>query len=243
MMQIIKDINRQLRRFDFQVKKYPDVDLKRRMQLIGNNNINVLVDVGANEGQYALLMRDLGFQHKIVSFEPLKQAFEKLEVLSLKDRKWQVENFALGSENAKSIIHISSNSFSSSLLEILPVHLKNAPESKYVAQQEVEVKTLDSVFDTICGIGDRVMLKIDTQGFEKNVLEGAIESLKMISIIQVEMSVVPLYEGEMIFTEMIKYLQDKGFCLRSLENGFSDQESGQLLQVDGIFSRRTALDT
>ena len=83
------------------------------------------------------------------------------------------------------------------------------------------------------------MIKIDTQGYEKNVIDGATESLNNIKIIQLEMSILPLYENEILFIEMINYLDKKGFQLFSLENGFSDLTTGQLLQVDGIFVQKT----
>lgn len=84
------------------------------------------------------------------------------------------------------------------------------------------------------------MMKIDTQGFEKNIIDGANESLKHFKIIQLEMSIVPLYENEMLYIEMINYLDKRGFQLFSLENGFSDRTTGQLLQVDGIFVQNSA---
>ena len=82
------------------------------------------------------------------------------------------------------------------------------------------------------------MLKIDTQGYEKNVIDGATKSLGSIKVIQLEMSILPLYENEMLYVDMINYLDKKGFQLFSLENGFSDQHTGQLLQVDGIFVQK-----
>ena len=79
------------------------------------------------------------------------------------------------------------------------------------------------------------MVKIDTQGFEKNVIDGAIKNLNNIKIIQLEMSIIELYKGEMLFQQMTQYLEDRGFVLISLENGFSNSTTGELLQVDGIF--------
>jgi len=87
-----------------------------------------------------------------------------------------------------------------------------------------------------------VMMKIDTQGYEKNVIDGALTSLNRIKIIQLEMSIVPLYENETLFVEMIQYLDNNGFILYSLENGFSNPTTGQLLQVDGIFVNKAFAD-
>lgn len=146
-----------------------------------------------------------------------------------------MNNYAIGNEDGKSIINIAGNSLSSSILDMLPEHYENAPQSKYTGHQEIEIKKLDSIFNSFSNKEDRVMLKIDTQGYEKNVIDGALESLNRILIIQLEMSLIPLYDNMMLFTEMIEYIESKGFKLYSLENGFSNPDSGQLLQVDGIF--------
>jgi len=210
-------------------------DLKRRLTIINNCNINVIFDIGANTGQYALKMRNLGYEDIIISFEPINDAFNILNKNSLHDNKWIVNNYALGNEDTRGIINVSGSSDNSSILNMLPKHYESNPNLKYVAKQEIEIKKLDSIFDSFANETDRVMVKIDTQGFEKNVIDGAIQSLKRIAIIQLEMSIVPLYENEILFMEMIKFLESKGFQLYSLENGHFNRKTGQLLQMDGIF--------
>jgi FkbM family methyltransferase len=236
-----KLIQKILRKTGYQLTRYPEPnpDLIRRFKIVNYCNIDTLFDIGANTGQYAIDMRKFGYSKKIISFEPLKSAFEDLKSASLKDNNWIVNNYALGNENIKSVINVAGNSLSSSMLNMLPMHLNSAPESKYITQEEIEIKKLDSIFNSFCNKEDRVMIKIDTQGYEKNVIYGANESLNSIKVVQIEMSIVPLYEKEMLFIEMINYLNSKGFQLFSLENGFSDPTTGQLLQVDGIFVKKT----
>ena len=234
MKNLIKKI---LRKNGIIIKRYPETDIVRRMKLVRRKKIDTLLDIGANSGQYATQMREHGYKGNIVSFEPLKDTFEELKATSIKDNNWLVNNYALGDENVTSLINVSGNSVSSSILNMLPSHLNSAPESKYVDKEKIQIKKLDSIFDSFCGVGNKVMMKIDVQGFEKNVLDGADESLNNIEIIQLEMSVVPLYENEMTFIDMINYLDDKGFKLFSLENGFHDSHTGKLLQVDGIFEK------
>ena len=233
-----KLLKKLLKEVNLQVKPYPDKDLKRRLQIIQHCKIDTLLDVGANAGQYSATMRELGYNKKIVSFEPLKSAFKGLEKSSSRDTNWFIHNYALGNEDCKSVINIANNSYSSSLLNMLPTHLESAPTSQYVGQQDIEEKKLDSIFDTVAQAGDNIMLKIDTQGYEKNVLDGAENSLQHIKIIQLEMSIVPLYENELLFFDMIRFIESKGFVLYSLETGFSNPVTGQLLQVDGIFVRK-----
>ena len=210
-------------------------DYKRRLKIINNNNINLLFDIGANTGQYARKMRNLGFKGKIISFEPLNDVFAILKQAAAHDRNWIVNNYALGNEDSTGVINVSQKSDCSSILNMMPEHKESASGLEYVAQQEIEIKKLDTVFNSFTGKSDNVMIKIDTQGFEKNVIDGAVGSLGGIRIIQIEMSIVPMYENEMLFVEMIGYLKNKGFQLYSLENGHYNRNTGQLLQVDGIF--------
>ena len=237
-----KLIKRILRKNGLQLSKYPDYDMARRIKIINYYDIDTIFDIGANVGQYGTNMREIGFSKKIISFEPLKSAFGILKNTSSKDNNWIINNYALGNENFKSLINVAGNSASSSILNMLPKHLNTAPESKYLAQEEIEIKKLDSIYNSFCKKEDKVMIKIDTQGYEKNVIDGATESLKNIRIIQLEMSIVPLYENEILFIEMINYIENKGYHLFSLENGFSDKKTGQLLQVDGIFVRKEMLN-
>lgn len=238
MKKIIQDA---LRKIGIQIKRYPDLDLKRRYQLMSKLNIEIILDVGANTGQYSSTLRELGYNNRIISFEPLKNAFNQLQNNSIKDNYWSVHNYALGNENCISAINVANNSYSSSILEMLPSHFESAPESKYIDKQKIEIKRLDTVFNSFGIDSNKIMLKIDTQGFEKKVLDGASKVLDKISLIQLEMSIIPLYENEMLFTEMISYLDKKGFQLVSLENGFFDNSTGQLFQVDGIFINKLSL--
>jgi FkbM family methyltransferase len=231
-------IQKFLKKRGFYITQYPDEDMSRRLKIISTNHIDVVFDIGANIGQYARKMREYGYNKKIISFEPLNSAFEQLKIVAKNDHNWILNNYALGDDDVKSVINISDNSYSSSILNILPAHLDSAPQSKYIAKEEIEIKKLDTIFDSFCSKGENVMIKIDTQGYEKNVIDGATQSLDRIKVIQLEMSILPLYENEMLYIDMIHYLDKKGFQLFSLENGFSDQNTGQLLQVDGIFVQK-----
>lgn len=217
-------------------------DLKRRLKIINDSKINTLLDIGANIGQYAQKMRNLGYTNKIISFEPLNGAFEILKKSAKGDKNWIVNNYGLGDADSTGVINISGNSDSSSILEMLPTLSESAPGLEYIGKQEIVIKKLDTIFNSFVKSEDCVMLKIDTQGFEKNVIDGALQSLKRIKVIQLEMSIVPLYKNEMLFLDMIKYLENKGFQLFSLENGHFNRKSGQLLQVDGIFVNKSFLN-
>ena len=210
--------------------------IARRKIILRNFEIDVVLDVGANSGQYASNLREnAGFSKRIVSFEPLSSAFQLLSVNAAKDSKWQVFNYALGNLEGEKKINIAGNSTSSSFLDMLPRHSEAAPYSKYVSNERVRLCKLDSVFSELCEEGENVYLKIDAQGYERNILLGAETSLSGINFIQLEMSLVHLYEKDFLFKDLMLFLEDRGYSLFALEPGFIDPKTGQMLQVDGIF--------
>jgi FkbM family methyltransferase len=200
--------------------------------------IDVVLDVGANAGQSARHLRsDLGFEGRICSFEPLSVPFRTLQSRAAEDPNWQAFNFALGDVEGVATMNVAANSESSSLLEMRPAHLEAAPESGFLGTEDVEIRTLDAIFDELCQAGDRVYLKLDTQGFEDRVLRGADRCLAKIDTVQVEMSLTPLYSDEPTFGELYQLLLGNGYVMVGLEPGFTNPETGQLLQADAIFHR------
>jgi FkbM family methyltransferase len=210
----------------------------RRRHLLCSLGIDVVLDVGANVGQYARqLRRDVGFEGRICSFEPMRGAFRVLEVEAADDPKWSTFNLAIGDVAGSATINIAANSESSSLLPMLASHSEAAPESRFVGTEQIETQTLDALFDNLCATGEHVYLKIDTQGFEGRVLAGADRSLPRIDTLQIEMALTPLYEGEIAFADLLELLLDRGYVIVGLEPVFTDPRTGRLLQVDAVFHR------
>ena len=186
------------------ISKYPTGDLKRRLQIINHFKIDLIFDVGANIGQYSILMRKLGFKGKIISFEPRLEAYEKMVKKSTKDKGWIAVHSALGNEDGKTEINVAGNLFSSSILDMKCTHLKSAPESAYTGNEEINISKLDSIFTNYVKEKDQVWLKIDTQGFEEQVLDGADLILSKVKVLQIELSLIPLYKGQKLYLEMIE---------------------------------------
>lgn len=219
----------------FEIIKYPTPELDRRIKLLKNYKIDVVFDVGANIGQYGSELRNIGYQGRIISFEPTLDAFRKLEKNSKNDSLWDVFNFSLGERDGKTTINISENSVSSSLLESLPELNKSAPSAGFVGIEEIEIKKLDSIFNSLNIENKNIYLKIDTQGYEKQVLDGAQEFLKMVSGIQLEMNLIPSYKNTTSFNDMSFVLNNLGYKLVTVESGFYNNETGKLMEVDGVF--------
>jgi len=234
-------IQKILHHFGYQLNKYPSLDIRRRMKIVTHYGIDTILDVGANAGQYAMEMRRSGFMNNIISFEPIKKVYNVLLKNIGNDPLWSAENYALGNEDKSESINISGHSLSSSILGMMPKHIEFAPFSEYISKEIIEVKRLDTIFANLCKEGNNIMLKIDTQGYEKHVIGGAKNSLKYIKLLQLEMSIFQMYESEMLINEMMSFINDSGFRLISLENGIYDPNTGELLQADGIFLNKDSM--
>ena len=134
-------------------------------------------------------------------------------------------------------LNLAGNSSSSSLLEMSAVQIQAAPHSAYIDTERVAITTLDRLREELVRPGDRVYLKIDVQGFELEVIEGAHTVLPQVQVVDVELSLVPLYDGAPRLQDVHDALAASGFVLRSLSPVFVNPEAGQLLQVDGLFTR------
>ena len=200
--------------------------------------IDLVLDVGANKGQFASEIRQCGYKGRIVSFEPLSQAHRELIQSSAGDPLWDAyQRCALGDHDGEVEINIAGNSESSSILPMLESHRSAAPESAYKGKEFVPIKTLDAVAGQYVKNALATFLKIDTQGFEWQVLDGARDTMPHIKGILVELSLVPLYEGQHLWREVIDRLEAAGFTLWAFKPVFTDQATGRTLQVDGVFYR------
>jgi FkbM family methyltransferase len=200
--------------------------------------IDLVLDVGANKGRFASEIRHCGYTGRIVSFEPLSKEHGELRQSSAEDHLWDVyPRCALGDHDGEVEINIAGNSESSSILPMLEAHLSAAPESAYEGKEIAPIKTLDAVAGQYLKDAQAPFLKIDTQGFDWLVLDGARDTLPQIKGILVELSLVPLYGGQHLWREVIDRLEAEGFTLWAFTPAFSDQASGRSLQVDGIFYR------
>lgn len=196
-----------------------------------------VIDVGANVGQFASWVRDSGFTGEIISFEPQPEEHAALVVAAESDPAWTIApRCALGSASGTAQIHVAGNSQSSSLLEMLDLHSDNAPTSAYVDSIETPVRTLDDVLAEVGFDPADALLKIDTQGFETEVLRGATATLPLVAAAHVELSLAPLYDGQALASEIFALCGAAGLELSIINDCFNTGD-GQILQIDGGFTR------
>ena len=205
--------------------------------LFNDHEFQFVLDVGANVGQYGLLVRSCGHRGPIISFEPLTAAHEKLAACAADDPHWIVaERAALGARASHTAINIAKNSVSSSLLDMKPRHVEAAPSSFVVGREEINVIALDDCIERYVAALKGGLLKIDTQGYEMEVLRGAHRCLTdRIYMVQTELSLVELYAGQPLMLDVCNFLKQYNFNLRHIIPGLKDPASGRLLQLDGIF--------
>jgi len=221
-----------LHRFDLELSKGPyPARLVRTLEAYG---IDTVLDVGANVGQFAVMTRRAGFPGRIVSCEPLSGAYSELARRASGDAAWTPLNTAVGSAPGELEINVAANSYSSSVLPMTEAHLTGAPGSGYVAVEKVPVTTVAALCQEHRLDPARTLLKIDTQGYEAEVLAGAGDLVTGFGAVQLELSFVELYEGQVLFDETVARLRGWGYRIHAIEPGFSGPD-GRLLQCDGLF--------
>lgn len=207
--------------------------------LLKKEKINIIFDIGSNIGQFAKDVRSAGYVNQIISFEPLSTAYEKLLDIAKKDEKWLVhDQGAIGAYDGKITINVSKNSVSSSVLPIKDTHLIAAPSSEYISSETVNIYKLDSISEKYLKKDSRLFIKIDVQGSEWDVFDGAKNTILIARGIICELSLVPLYNKQRLWREIVDRLDAEGFMLWALQKGLTDKKTGQTLQMDGIFLRR-----
>ena len=205
---------------------------KRRVETMLNLGVRLVIDVGANTGQWATQVRRDGWKGDIVSLEPLPNAFRELESNVADDPRWSAVSVAAGSGPEEKRLNVAANSASSSLL---PAGAIDIPAARYVDSVLVRVESLDSTLTRLGFLPGPNYLKVDAQGYELEVLHGASETLKHSVAVELELSLAEFYEGQPLAADVLRYMLDAGFVPMSLDPVlFLD---GQVLQMDCLFTR------
>ncbi|WP_237752586.1 FkbM family methyltransferase [Mycolicibacterium aromaticivorans] len=230
------------KRLGLDIIRYPGHDLlARTVQMLQYHEVNVVVDVGANDGAFAASIREVGYAGRIISFEPVSTPFSALSKRAAHDSKWDVYRCVIGANKGRATINIAGNAaLSSSVLPMLDAHIAAGPDTRYIGTETVDQDCLDSILPRIgVSADDRTFVKLDVQGYEAEVLDGASDLLAGSGIIglQLELSLTPLYEGAMTYREGLERTDALGMCLMGLGPVFTDPVSGRLLQADAIFFR------
>jgi FkbM family methyltransferase len=209
-----------------------DTPFKSIARNLEDLQITGVIDVGANVGQFGLDVRRHGFEGLIVSYEPVQETFGYLSQTIKQHQPWKAFQFGLGALESERTINISGNAgLSSSILEMRSLHLENFPDSATVAKQNISISTIDKQLEILGLQPQEIMLKLDVQGFESEVLKGASQSLSKIPLCYLEVSITPLYDGEILFLPILIELSKFGHEVIDVFRGIKAKD-GQLLQLD-----------
>jgi len=181
------------------------------LQIIRRFGVDTIVDVGANEGQFALRMRDLGFNGMIHSFEPVKGTYAILRDKAARDPRWKAYDFALGGRAGRATINVSDTSQFSSFFQSNEFGRDNFGDMRLSRTEQVEVKTFDEFLREARVESDRIFLKMDTQGFDLDVFAGAAGSLDHIVGLLSEVAFIPIYDGMPDYLEALAEYTRRGF--------------------------------
>jgi len=194
-------------------------------QLLERLDVNCVVDVGARVGDYAALCRRLGYEGRIVSVEPATDNHRVLSERARGDDRWIVVRAALGSSDEQRTLNIAAFTALNSFLERNEYNESLfGADGRVVEREVVEVRRIDSVVPAyVADLPEsRVLLKVDTQGWDLEVIRGAGHFLPQVSALHVELAVRPIYEGALTYLEALHELEAAGFELSGLFPGVSE---------------------
>jgi FkbM family methyltransferase len=234
-----KNLKKLFRAFGFELKRYSfdSSDELLLNHILKTFHIQTILDVGANEGQYALQTKEAGFAGVIYSFEPLSAPFKKLAERANGISNWKVINKGIGSKDSEMTINVSENIVSSSIFEVEPTSVSANADTRIVRQEKIKITCIDT-FLANQTVTEELMLKLDVQGYEMEALKGAADNLSRFKIIQAELSLVPVYQNAPLYDDIIAFLKSEGFEMFTILPGFRDPATGRLLQADGVFVRK-----
>ena len=207
--------------------------------ILAHEGIDAVVDVGANTGQYGRMLREAGWQGPILSFEPLAEPRLALAKAAAGDPLWRLAPpLALGDSDGEVRIAQSAESDMSSILEQSPLLRSISPSSAVVARRTVACARLDGLGHLLESAWERLHLKVDVQGYEPEVLSGAAGLLPRIATIQLELALLPVYEGERGWREMVDRLDGLGFVPALVLPGYFERKLARMVQIDMVFARK-----
>jgi len=200
------------------------------LELLPEWNIKTVLDVGANIGQFGVQLRQAGYRGHIVSFEPTREAFQRLQTRCRKDSSWEAVNMALGHETKSESVQIPSDSRLTSFLPPLRDH-------NFVKKEQLQITRLDEWLNQRSLDLPKTCLKLDVQGFEKEILLGCGDFLCDFGAIIVELAFCKSYQGQAHAGEMINFLQSNGFSIWATRRGLWTPQGNREMEFDALFKR------
>ena len=237
-----KVIKRALRRLGYDLVQYPSSETygEHIKALLTTLDIDLVLDVGAHQGEYAFFLREVGYSGRIISFEPVALNFAVIARHCGHDRSWQVHNLALGSEDADRSMNVMSNSFLNSFLAPSEFGARSVDGNDIKSIEKVTVRRLDGLFDQMLNAAGahNVFLKMDTQGWDLEVLRGADACISRIGAVQSEVPLKAIYKGMPSFMAVITECDRLGFEITGMFPVSRDTNNLAIVEFDCVMTRR-----
>jgi len=236
-------IQRAARVVGLHVGRYPPVDsLAYHLRtLLRELEIDCVLDVGAHEGEFAGFLRDLGYAGEIVSFEPVSASFATLSKTMAADRQWGGHNLALGAEDGELEMNIYQGSVFNSFLKPAEHGTQRFRDDTHIVRVEkVQIRRLESILDGILTArpAARVFLKMDTQGYDLQVVRGAGKRVNAIRALQSEMAARPTYQGMPTLPESLSELDGLGFEVTGIFPVARELDHLRVIEFDVVMCRK-----
>jgi FkbM family methyltransferase len=210
------------------------------IDFIEDRQIDLVIDVGANIGQFGESLRDGGYQGRIVSFEPIESAFQTLAKKAAADSKWEVHHCGLGAAAGTASLHVSELSVFSSILDMTSAAGFHDSRMAVDHTEEISIQTLDEVAAKLTG---QILLKIDTQGYERQVIEGGRQTIPRLLGILLELPIIHVYDGEWSFHEALKFMAGMGFVPAQIQPvGYHGTDKVSAVEFDCLFRPLSQVD-
>jgi FkbM family methyltransferase len=206
--------------------------------------INCVLDVGANIGQYGKSLRTAGYTGRIVSFEPLPHLADQLRETAAGDPEWHVMEYALGdADDEAEMTVVAGRGRTSSLLPVSDFGKSWSPRLEGIRHESVSIRRLDDLFaEAVAGLeSPRVYLKLDTQGYDLQAFSGAGARIDEIVGMQSEVSSVPIYDGMPRLPEQISAYEAAGFEITGMFPVSRDRKTLRVIEFDAVMIRVDAL--
>jgi len=209
---------------------------------LGELAVNCVLDVGANVGQYAQMLRRQGYTGRIVSFEPVAELVEELRREAEDDPHWWVYPYALGDENRTASINVVPGTMSS-LLPASDFGRGWSGRLRKARPEQIEVRRLEDVYDEVtAGLEQpRVFLKLDTQGFDLAAFRGAGGRVAELLGLQSEVACIPIYDGMPSFVDQLTEYRAAGFEVTGIFQVSREPATMRIIEFDVVMIGSAAL--
>ncbi len=228
------------RRLGFDVAPYPSPTghWPRLAGLLNAHEVALVVDVGANVGQYAQSLLRHGYRGRIHSYEPVAAAHAALVGAASDHAHWTVApRTAVGDTPGEVTINVSAASDMSSILPMSPAAKRRFASDRYVGTETAPMVTLGDEIPHLAAAGEPVFVKSDTQGCDDRVLDGLGTAVDRVVGVQIELSMVAVYDGQPRYLDMLARLEGLGYAPHLIVPGYWSRQFGRMIEFDVVAFR------